>query len=63
MITWDRIKSLLYALGSFLVALGLGDEALINEIIGGIIMTVSAIIDFFGWGGTVGEDTPSDQPA
>ena len=46
--TWDRIKSILYTIGSFLVALGLADETIVTEAIGGLLAFVAFILEFFG---------------
>lgn len=58
--TWDRIKSAIYAIGSFIIALGLADESMVNELIGGLIMLVGAILDFFGVNTGDGTQTPPD---
>ena len=46
--TWDRIKSFLYTLGAIVVTLGLGDESIVQEAIGGLIAFVALILEFFG---------------
>lgn len=55
--TWDRIKSFLYAIAAIFVTLGVVDEAVINEAIGGLIGFVAFVLEFFG------KDNNNETPA